>query len=187
MKKLIGLITILLLSTSIFGQINLNDLSEIEQGEWSSKTDILHFTTEVNEYKIFYILAYEPNFFGLYEGGVERNVYLYSIVIDYPDYIKNNKDFEKLKKSARWRRASDAVLINHYYDSDNFQDVDFYTYNKDRHNTSNGSVRLDGNNVIFNLELHNRIKGCSVLIEKTVVLECKFNPTRNGYFYTVKR
>jgi hypothetical protein len=179
MKKIIGLLVIMFVTTGVFGQINLNDLSDVEHGEWLGKMDILHFTTELQHRKFFYILAYEPNFGGAY-NGTKRNVYLYCM-----DITPENPN-EKYKRQPHWIRVSDAVLVNYFRDSHNYQDVDFYTYNKDRHNTSNGSVRLDGNDVIFNLEIHKMENGGMSVTQQTIVLELIRN-TFDGRFYTVKR
>lgn len=172
MKKLIGTLTILLLTTGLFGQINLGDLSSIETyngiNDWKSTDHLVHFTTNFQNHEFYYILAYEPNRdIGCYEG-TERSVYLYCI--------------EKTSGS-RWRRASDAVMTNHYYDAKNYEDVDFYLYNKSTQNSSHSSVKVDGTNVIFTLDVHKKVNGSVTITSQSFKLELYRNKGSNGYEY----
>lgn len=180
MKKIIGLLTILLFTTSVFGVINIGDRSHIEYGVWSEKTNMVHFTTEWNGHKYFYILAYEPNFSrGTYDG-MERNVYLYAYNITPP----NPK--EKYVHQERWIRVSDAVLNNYYRDFKNYQDVDFFTYNKNYQNSSHSSVVVEGNTVTFTLGIHKKENGRVTVKDEIIVLEAIENRASNGYYYRVK-
>ena len=171
MKKLFGLILSLFVSTTIFGQIFYNDLAATEYSYWKDNS-VLHFTIDEH----YYVLSYEPNFIGLYEG-TKRNVYLYcrdtTHSIDIP--------------AGRWKRVSDAVLENYYDDSKNYQDVDFYTYDVNRHNTSNSSVKvLDkyGRDVVFTLDIHKMVNGGMNITQQTIHLKLKWN-TLDGNYYTV--
>ena len=169
MKKLIGILTILLLATGVFGQINLGDRSPVEQYNWQNTTNSAHFTTTVNEKTHYYILAYEPNYpDGCYED-TERNVYLYSIETS----------------GSRWLKVSDAVMTNHFYDINNYVDVDFFLYNEHTQNSSHSSVTMDGLNAIFTLDVHTKVNGSVTVTSESFTLELK-KRTFNGNFYRLK-
>lgn len=191
MKKIIGLLTILLFTTTVFGVINIGDRSHIEYGVWSEKTNMVHFTTEWNGHKYFYMLAYEPNFsVGTYDG-MERNVYLYAYLIDVPyreswSESQNKREKELSLEGARWIRVSDAVLNNYYIDWFNYQDVDFFTYDKDYQNSSNSSVVVEGNTVTFTLGIHKKENGSVTVKDEIIVLEAIQNRASSGYYYRVK-
>lgn len=183
MKKIIGILGILFITTSVFGQVNIGGLSHIERYNWQGTDDFVHFTTVINDHTHYYILAYEPNFPRGHYSGIERNVYLYCIETSDSPWVRVS-DIES--SGSRWLRVSDAVLENYYYGSKNFQDVDFYTYDENRHNTSNSTVTLDGNNVIFTLDVHKMENGSITITSQTFTLELKWH-TFNGNFYTVKK
>jgi len=172
MKKLIGILTILLLATGVFGQINLGDLSSIETyngiNDWKSTDNLAHFTTKFQNHEFYYILAYEPNCeIGCYDN-TERSVYLYCI--------------EKTSGS-RWRKASDVIMTNHYYDSNNYEDVDFYLYNEHSQNSSNSYVTMDGFNVIFTLNIHKKVNGSATVTSQSFKLGHYRNKGSKGYGY----
>ena len=132
MKKIIGMMVILFFTTGIFGQKFIRNLSFIEPKpnkiEMSvinqflnfGEIDYVHF---VKNDRLF-LLAFEPN--ERYMYGVDRDVYLYS------------KDIKNI--DSPWEIASDVVARCNWIDLNNFSDIDFFTYNKDRHNTSMGKV-----------------------------------------------
>ena len=183
MKKLIGLLSILFLTNNVFGQINLGDLSIIETLNISENTDLddiseVNFIKEEYYGKFLYILAYEPNYIGTYDG-TERNVYLYCIDMGpYP----NEKYWEKL----RWIRVSDAVMTNYFIDTRNYRDVDFYMYDAKHHNTSNSNVVFDGNNLIFTLEIHTKKDGRVSITTEKFVLKLDMRTFDGDSYKTVK-
>lgn len=186
MKKIICILIVLLLTSNVFGVINIGDVSHIEYGIWSEKTHLVHFFTEYNGSKHFYMLAYEPNFIVGKYVGIERNVYLYSYNIS----PQNPKEI--YKRQDRWIRVSDVVLTNYYRNSNiqyeyNYQDVDFFTYDKDYHNTSHSSVNVEGNTVTFILDIHKKENGSVTIKQQVIVLERASNRASDGYTYKVKK
>lgn len=169
MKKLIGVLTILLLATGVFGQINLGGRSPVEQYNWQNTTNLAHFTTTINEKTHYYILAYEPNYpDGCYED-TKRNVYLYNIETS----------------GSRWLKVSDAVMTNYFQNTNNYVDVDFFLYNEHTQNMSHSYVTMDGLNVIFTLDVHKKVNGCVTVTSQSFTLELK-RRTFDGNFYTLK-
>ena len=158
-----------MLATSVFGQINLGNRSPVEQLNWQSTTNLAHFTTTINDYTHYYILAYEPNYpDGCYED-TERNVYLYCIETS----------------GSRWLKVSDVVLTNYYDDSNNYQDVDFFLYNEHSQNMSHSKCETDGQNVTFTLDIHVKENGSVTVTSQSFVLELKERGF-TGNYYTLK-
>ena len=179
MKKIIGLFTILLITTSVFGQIFLGDLSIIESIDITEKTDVkkipyVNFVIEDLGDKYLYLLAYEPNFPNTCYEGTIRNVYLYRKNMSRPNNKFNN-----------WIRVSDAIDKDNFYfkDSNNYRDIDFFKFNNERHNTSSSHVNVEGKVIIFTVEIHTMKNGTMLppTIEK-FVLSC-YERTLDGNLY----
>ena len=127
MKKLIGLITVLLFSTSVFGQAFIRSYSFIEATQTGNNTiedainrtnikftdfDWISYIHFVKDGKLF-ILSYEPKENRMSYGS--RNIYLYS------------NDINNI--NSPWEKASSVIMSNsfgtHCYD-----EVDFFLAEK---------------------------------------------------------
>jgi len=176
MKKIIGIILILLFTTTVFGQRFLNRKSAIVYGTWQDKTNLVHFTTESGNNKFFYILAYEPYVATGY-SNTTRNVYLYCININ-PD---NGAIF---REHYNWIRACDEPILVHYYrDADNYREADFYLYDEQYQNTSHSSVIKIGNDIEFTLDIIDMIGGGFSKQQVKIKLKCIQDRGSDGYFY----
>lgn len=149
MKKLIGILAVLLMTTTVFGQKFIRNLSfiegvdepfiEFESGRLRTVEDHIRysFTTITNYEWIDYIhfvqndrlflLSYEPKEDYLFGG--DRDIYLYS------------RDITDI--NSPWEKASDVVMTNNWEDPKNYNDVDFFIYNENRHNNSVGEVVVE--------------------------------------------
>ncbi len=183
MKKILGILLILLITTSVFGQENIGDRSKIEYRHWSEWSNQAHFYTHIRysngdaRYEYLYMLAYEPNFpRGKYEG-TKRKVYLYCVQT-------TQEKTAIFREHYNWIRVSDAVFEGYYEDSGNSKDYDFHMYDKDYQNLSHSSVKVDGDYVTFTVDVtkweNNRI-GC---YQETVTLKLE-KQTFDGNFYKV--
>jgi len=143
MKKLIGLLAVLFITTGVFGQKFIRDHSFIETTPTGNNTiedaiqskDITNVNYNDIGYVHFvrndklYILAYEPD--SEYYMGVDRDIYLYS------------KDLRNM--DSPWEKASDIVLTSNWIDGRNYGEVDFWRSEKSR--GSFGKVDIDSNKV----------------------------------------
>jgi hypothetical protein len=169
MKKLTGILMILLLATGVFGQINLGDRSPVEQYNWQRTTNLAHFTTTVNEKTHYYILAYEPNYPDGCFDDTDRSVYLYCIEVS----------------GSRWLKVSDAVMTNHFEDINNYVDVDFFLYNEHTQNSSHSYVTEVGYDRVFTLDVHTKVNGGVTVTSQSFTLELK-ERRFIGNYYTLK-
>ena len=181
MKKLIGIVAILLITTGVFGQIFLCNKSIIETIDISkelmeniSEDNFRYVSFIKNDFNrnFVYLLGYEPNFPNGCYDGTERSVYLYCLTNWYG--------------TMDWIRVSDAVMTNYLHDSRNYRDVDFLKYDSEHHNTSNSEVAFDRNDLIFTLNIHTMENGrMNITTEKFVL---KFDAlTAHGYFYKTEK
>jgi hypothetical protein len=122
--------------------------------------------------KFLYMLAYEPNYPQGNFQNTERNVYL---------YCKDTSDVRN-----RWIRVSDVVLTNYYLDNNNYQDVDFFTYDPKKHNTSNSKVAFVGNDLKFTVNIHKMTNGSVEIFAQTIYLKLKYQTFSDGNFYTIQ-
>lgn len=146
MKKLIGIFAVLFITTGVFGQKFIRDHSFIESTPYEKTLTIddgirrgnppdnnfkwINYVHFVEGDRLF-LLSYEP-IKDLQAIDFSRSIYLYS------------KDIND--KNSPWEIASDVIMTNHWQSHDNHNEVDFYIYDKDRHNSSVGRVvkRDDG-------------------------------------------
>jgi len=138
MKKLIGLFAILFITTGVFGQKFIRDHSFIKATPTGNNTiedainrtninytdfDWIHYVHFIQNDRLF-LLSYEPKERRMYAGS--RSIYLYS------------KDINDV--SSPWEEASDVVMTNQWMNANNHDEVDFFIYNENKHNTSVGKV-----------------------------------------------
>jgi len=202
MKKIIGLFTILLITTSVFGQINIRDFSYIERttsgtitfaDRIGSDTDydnipyvnfIVRDTTKTydgeNVIAYLYILAYEPNY-RCYENTM-RNVYLYCRVI-----LDKTNDDVRSDITNNWVRVSDVVMTNYFKDSNNYRDIDFFKFDNKRHNSSSSHVDFDGNVVIFTVNIHTMKDGRMTITTERFELTCNKRTFDGNFYITTNR
>jgi hypothetical protein len=182
MKRLIGLITILLLSSNVFAQKHINRVSEIETTPTANNTiedeirdpkfpnndfdwiRTVHFLKDGR----LYLLAYEP--LVVPKGRIifsgKRSVYLY-----FKDTTDNYNP---------WVKASDVVIENYEIDCKNYQDLNLYRvgYTKE----CVGEVVFDNNNVKITVGLDKEIDNRF----QTKPITFIFVPQGDG-FYNVKK
>ena len=145
MKKLIGILVVLFITTGVFGQKFIRDHSFIETTPTGNNTiedainrtnieftnfNWIHYVHFVKDDKLF-LLSYEP-IEDLEVMGFSRSIYLYS------------KDIHNV--NSPWEKASDVVMTNYWGSHNNHNEVDFYIYDENKHNSSVGKVvvRDDG-------------------------------------------
>lgn len=176
MKKIIGIFAILLIATGVFGQMNIRNHSFIERTSKGLITiedaihrnnitdgnfdwiDYIHF---VRDGKLF-LLSYEPK--ENHKSNGSRDVYLYS------------KDINDINNP--WERASRKIMTNSY-STHSFCDVDFFTYDKDYHNTSIGKiVENDDGTVMITIgwELFSTVRGAKFVDEHELTFKFVHNP-----------
>jgi len=162
MKKIIGVLVVLLFATGVFGQYNINRLSFVEyrSGRLATIEDKIRHHNNINDdfewidYIHFikdnklYLFSYEP--VGEPVPYCSRNVYLYS------------RDITDI--NAPWKKASGSI-INNCYSRTCFSDVDFFTYNKDRHFDSAGKIveTDDGFELTIEWDLFSTINGAEFM------------------------
>ena len=141
MKKLIGLLVIMFVTTSVFGQKFIRSPSFIETTltENSTIEDAIHkwnitdgnydwvaYVHFVQNDRLF-LLSYEPKEDRM--SGGYRDIYLYS------------KDINDI--NSPWEKASDVVMTNHWGSDKDHNEVDFYVYDENKHNSSIGKVVVE--------------------------------------------
>ena len=138
MKKIIGILAILFITTGVFGQKFIRDHSFIEATPTGNNTiedainrtnikftnfDWIHYVHFVEGDRLF-LLSYEP--VEDIMNPEHRCIYLYS------------KDINNV--NSPWEKASDAIMTNHWQSHNNHNEVDFFIYNEKKHNSSVGKV-----------------------------------------------
>ena len=138
MKKLIGIFVVLFITTGVFGQKFIRDHSFIKATPTGNNTiedainrdgitftnfDWISYVHFIQDDRLF-LLSYEPKEDRMFAGS--RTIYLYS------------KDLNDV--TSPWELASDAVMTNQWTNHKNHDEVDFFIYDENRHNTSVGKV-----------------------------------------------
>lgn len=178
MKRIIGLLIIILFSINVFGQSVITDISQIEatpkgmltveDGLRSGNLSVgsiryVHFVK--NGY--LFMLAYEPSdkTYSNYKT-IYRNIYLY------------RKDMSNVNNP--WVIASDVVMTNFITDYKNYQEVDFST---------GGRIMTDNNIVLITVTIYERknnvwvdIDGCPNYSYQYITFKLV---TNGDNFYTV--
>ena len=148
MKKIIGLLAVLFITTGVFGQKFIRSHSFIETTPTGNNTiedaiqrgvndnyewiDYVHF---IQNGKL-YMLSYEPN--EKHSYGVDRSIYLYS---------KDTTDID-----SPWEIASNCISTSNWLDIRNYSEFDFFVYDKEQHNSSVGKVDVQENSVLITIK-----------------------------------
>ena len=177
MKKIIGILAILFITTGVFGQKFIRSHSFIEATPTGNNTiedainrtninftnfDWIHYVHFVQDDRLF-LLSYEPKERRLYAGS--RSIYLYS------------KDLNDV--SSPWEKASDVVMTNHWQSNRNHDEVDFFIYNEDYHNSSVGKVVIEDNCVKMTIGWELFSDGRQMIREPITI---KFTPVGNNKY-----
>jgi hypothetical protein len=184
MKKLIGLLAILMLTTTIFGQINYGNFSSIETTPTGNNTiedgircgggyNSIPVVNLLRE-KFIYMLAYESTAsngkLGCYENTKR--------VVNF--YCKDTTDVKN-----PWIKVCDSVFVGEYTNRNNYQDVDFFKYDSLRHNTSNSKIVMKRANLLIYLDIHTMVDNSANTKQKVIYLKRKEPVTSDGmFFYT---
>ena len=180
MKKLIGIFTILLIATGVFGQKFVRDHSFVERTPTGNNTieDAINTSnTRITDFDWvnyvhfmvgdrLFLLAYEP-VPRRTMSGLTRNIYLYS------------KDITDV--TSLWEQSPDTVFTGRFDDSDNHIDVDFFLSSRSR--GSLGTVNVLGNNVEMTIGVERMEKGSLVYNEP---ITFTFIPISTN-FYSVRK
>ena len=149
MKKIIGLLAVLMITTGVFGQkfIRSHSFTEytgsafpntvedwIRSGEDVGNYEWINYVHFIQNGKL-YMLAYEPN--EKYAHGVDRDIFLYS---------KDTSDV-----NSPWEIASECVMTSNWVNIYTYSEVDFFRSDKSR--GSKGEVRIDGDKVYITIGL----------------------------------
>jgi hypothetical protein len=174
MKKIIGFIVIMFISTGVFGQKFIRSESEFERTEnaihiWNVTdgdydwVDCVHFIKNDR----LYLLSYEPDeeFEStiVLDAGRGRDIYLYS------------KDINDI--NSPWIKASDVVTRSIWLNITNYSEVDFFRSEKSR--GSKGNVVVDGENIKITIGYELMTNG-SVHAEP---ITFTFTPIKDGFYF----
>lgn len=158
----------LFITTTFFGQAFLRSYSFVEATPTGNNTieDAIHlwnvsadddfkwipYVHFVKNDRLF-LLSYEPN--GRRGDGLNRDIYLYC------------KDINDINSS--WDKASDVVMTSIWIDHNNYNEIDFYAYDKDQHNTSIGKVVEENDCFIITVKFESMVNG-RVLINEPITI-----------------
>ncbi len=180
MKKLIGLFAVLFITTGVFGQNFIQGLSFIETTPTRNNTiedhirDVstfsngdyswIHYVHFIANEKL-YMLSYEPEENYYRPNDVKsRSVYLYS------------KDTCNIHDE--WQKASEVVTTTTWLNRDEYCEIDFFTYDENKHNTSVGNVVMEGDTVVMTVGLMKAANGNHYRTEKMKLI---FKPDGDKY------
>lgn len=176
MKRLVGLLMLLFITTGVFGQKFIRSHSFIESTPTGNNTieDWIRDDGDNGDYKWIpyvhfinkgrlYLLSYEPKEDRLFGGY--RDIYLYS------------KDINDI--NSPWEKASNAVMRNHWKSGDDHDEVDFFIYDKDKHNSSVGKVVVKNEYVEITIGWELWVGG-RLLISEPITI--KFKPIGNNMY-----
>lgn len=158
------------ITTGVFGQKFIRSHSFIEATPTGNNTiedainrtnieftnfDWIHYVHFVQNDRLF-LLSYEPKEDRMFGGS--RSIYLYS------------KDLNDVTSS--WEEASDAVMTNHWSSDRNHDEVDFFIYDKNKHNSSVGKVIVEDGCIKMTIGWEMYVDG-SELIRKPITITFK--------------
>lgn len=183
MKKLIGLLTILMLTISVFGQINYDKFSSIEPTPTGNNTieDQIRSGLVYNSIpvvsllreKFIYMLAYESTSSNGKLGRYENT----RRVVNF--YCKDTSDVKN-----PWIKVCDSVFVGEYTNRNNYQDVDFFKYDSLRHNTSNSKIIMKRANLLIYLDIHTMVDNSANTRQKVIYLKRERVASDGMIFYT---
>ena len=176
MKKLIGIIAVLFITTGLFGQKFIRSHSFIEATPTGNNTiedamqnDVPDGNYEWVRYVHFirdgklYLLSYEPN--SDFRMGVDRSVYL---------YYKDTSDADN-----PWVKASNVVMTSNWWNTRNYTEVDFFR--KDKSRGSKGEVFIVDDIVYITIGFESMTNG-RLQIDEPITYG--FRPVGNGSYHT---
>lgn len=181
MKKLLGLIIIMVFSASVFGQ-NIGNFSDIQRTSTHNNTVEDHIShndgyawiPNINFKldKFVYMLAYDTISRRGHFDNITRNIYLYC------------KDTTNVNNP--WTKASDVVFIGKYYNANNYEDVDFFRFDAKQHNTSHSKIVFNKSNILVTFDVWIMNDNNFNIVTKTIILKLNRVTTNGNNFYIKK-